>query len=125
MNSMVSTENSQNSPDPLSIADGLHSLAIHLLRRLRIHDAASGLTAPRISVLSVLVFGGRRTMGELAAAEQVRLPTMTRLVQGLARDGLATSKTDAADQRRVNVCATAKGRTILRMARRRRVKALS
>src|SRR3954469_5829393 len=65
-----------------AVADRLHSAAIHLLRRLRAADAASGLTAPRLSALSVVVFGGPQTITSLAAAEQVRLPTMTRLVAG-------------------------------------------
>jgi hypothetical protein len=68
-------------------ADRLHSAAIHLLRRLRREDAKSGLSAPRLSALSVLVFGGPLTLGELANAEQVRPPTMTRLVTALEADG--------------------------------------
>jgi hypothetical protein len=66
--------------DAEAIADRLHSAAIHLLRRLRREDATSGLSAPRLSALSVIVFGGPLTLGELANAEQVRPPTMTRLV---------------------------------------------
>jgi hypothetical protein len=66
------------------VADRVHSAAIHLLRRLRREDDRWGLSAPRLSALSVLVFGGRAlTLGELAAAEQVRPPTMTRLVSAL------------------------------------------
>ena len=57
------------------IADRLHSAAIHLLRRLRREDATTGLSAPRLSALSVIVFGGPLTLGELANAEQVRPPT--------------------------------------------------
>ena len=44
------------------IADRLHSAAIHLLRRLRREDATSGLSAPRLSALSVIVFGGPLTL---------------------------------------------------------------
>ena len=58
---------------PGVVADRLHSTAIHLLRRLRVEDDASGLTAPRLSALSVIVFGGPLTLGELAAAEQLVL----------------------------------------------------
>src|SRR5437868_11146979 len=90
-----------------AVADRLHSAAIHLLRRLRAADAASGLTASRLSALSVVVFGGPQTITALAAAEQVRLPTMTRLVQGLERDGLVTRAPDPRDRRRVVVRATA------------------
>ena len=53
---------------PLLDATGdLHSAAIHLLRGLRAADRASGLTPARLSALSVLVFGGPCTLGELAA----------------------------------------------------------
>src|SRR4051794_5556540 len=90
-------------PDARAVADRLHSAAIHLLRRLRVADAASGLTAPRLSALSVLVFGGPQTITSLAAAEQVRLPTMTRLVQGLEREKLVTYAPDPEDRRRVVV----------------------
>ena len=69
------------------LADVLHSAAIHLLRKLRREDAASGLNAPRLSALSVVVFAGPVTLGELAGAEQVRPPTMTRIVDALAEQG--------------------------------------
>src|SRR5437870_5061511 len=71
-----------------SLADRLHSAAIHLLRRLRRHDAAMGLSAARASALSVIVFGGPVTIGHLARAEQVSAPTITRLVLAMERDGL-------------------------------------
>ena len=50
------------------LADRLHSAAIHVLRYLRTEDEALGLTAPKLSALSVLVFRGPLTMGELAKA---------------------------------------------------------
>jgi len=118
-------QKSDTPPEPADVADRLHSAAIHLLRRLRVNDDASGLTAPRMSALSVLVFGGPKTVGALAAAEQVRVPTMTRLVQGLAADGLVSCETDPADRRRVIVRATPGGTRILRAGRVRRVRALA
>ena len=87
-------------------ADRLHSAAIHLLRRLRREDAATGLSAPRLSALSVVVFGGPLTLGELASAEQVRPPTMTRLVSALEDAGLVDRETDAADGRLTRIRAT-------------------
>src|SRR5919204_112311 len=50
-------------------ADRFHSAAIHALRHVRREDPTSGLSAARLSALSVLVFGGPRTLGELALAE--------------------------------------------------------
>ena len=105
-------------------ADRFHSAAIHALRHARREDAASGLTAARLSALSVLVFGGSKTLGELAAAEQVRPPTMTGIVRGLEQDGLARRDPDLRDARVVRVHATAKGKRVLQQARQRRIDAL-
>lgn len=106
-------------------ADRLHSAAIHLLRSLRVEDRASGLTAPRLSALSVLVFGGPITMSALATAEQVQPPTITKLVADLERAGLVERERDSDDRRVLRVRATAKGRALLQEGRRRRVARLS
>lgn len=108
-----------------ALADGLHSAAIHLLRRLRREDDASGLSAPRLSALSVVVFAGPVTIGALAIAEQVRTPTMSRLVVMLEADGLVRRVPDASDGRVVRVEATDAGRTLLFAGQRRRVAALT
>lgn len=106
-------------------ADRLHSAAVRLLRRLRVDDDAGGLTAPRMSALSVLVFVGPHTMGALAAREQVRPPTMTRLVQEMTRDGLVRVVADRDDARVKHVHATAQGRRLLIAGRDRRVQRLA
>jgi DNA-binding MarR family transcriptional regulator len=106
------------------VADRLHSAAIHLLRRLRVEDEALGISAPRLSVLSVLVFAGPQRIGELARIEQVEPPTMTRLVDGLVRDGLAVREPDPDDARAVRVRATATGARTLRRGRARRIETL-
>jgi len=107
------------------LADRLHSAAIHLLRRLRREDTKTGLSAPRLSALSVVVFAGPLTLGELAAAEQVRPPTMTRLVTALEDGGLVVREPDAADGRLTRIRATPRGRTLLFQGRARRVAALT
>ena len=106
------------------VADRLHSAAIHLLRRLRVEDEALGISAPRLSVLSVLVFAGPRRIGELARVEQVEPPTMSRLVDGLVRDGLAVREPDPDDARAVRVRATPTGARTLRRGRARRLETL-
>jgi len=111
--------------DAIGVADQLHSAAIHLLRRVRVGDAASGLTAPRLSALSVIVFRGPLTLGELAAAEQVRPPTITRLVRELEAEALARVRPDPSDGRVRRVEATAKGRRLLQEGRLRRVERLA
>jgi len=113
------------SPKPETLADQLHSAAIGLLRRLRREDDAIGITSPRLSALSVVVFGGPLTLGRLAAAEQVKPPTMTRIVTGLEKDGLVQRRPDASDGRLTQIHATAKGRRILTAGRARRVETLA
>lgn len=108
-----------------AIADRLHSSAIHLLRRLRGEDEGSGLSAPRLSALSVIVFAGPITMGDLAAAEQVRPATISRLVKDLETEGLVRRSADPADERIQRVSATARGRRLLYEGRRRRVARLA
>jgi len=104
-----------------AVADRLHSAAIHLLRRVRKQDVATGEGPARLSALSVLVFGGAKTLGELAAAEQVKPPTMSRIVAGLARSRLIDIAGDPTDARRMQIRATAKGKTILQKGRERRI----
>jgi DNA-binding MarR family transcriptional regulator len=102
-------------------ADRFHSAAIHALRHVRREDPATGVPAARLSALSVLVFGGPHTLGELAAAEQVRPPTMTRIVQALERDGLVRRDDDPNDGRVARIRATAKGRRVMLRGRERRI----
>jgi DNA-binding MarR family transcriptional regulator len=103
------------------VADRLHSVAIHLLRRLRQEDAGIGLSGPRASALSVVVFGGPITLGDLAIAEQVKPPTMTRLVSALETLGLVQREADPLDARLTRVRATARGMRLLQEGRGRRI----
>jgi DNA-binding MarR family transcriptional regulator len=112
-------------PDAVQVADRLHSAAIHLLRRVRKQDTATGLGPARLSALSVLVFGGPRTLKELAAAEQVKPPTMSRIVDGLVRGNLVEISQDPEDARRLRIRATAKGTWILQKGRRLRIEYLT
>jgi len=109
----------------IEAADRLHSAAIHVLRHVRREDPAAGVPPAQLSALSVLVFAGPRTLGELAAAEQVRPPTMTRVVQALEQRGLVRRERDAHDGRVQRLRATAKGRRVLQGARARRVGSLA
>jgi DNA-binding MarR family transcriptional regulator len=104
-----------------AVADRLHSAAIHLLRRVRKQDVATGEGPARLSALSVLVFGGPKTLGELAAAEQVKPPTMSRMVDGLTRSRLVKVTSDPHDARRMHIRATAKGTRLLQKGRELRI----
>jgi DNA-binding MarR family transcriptional regulator len=109
----------------LEVADRLHSAAIHLLRHARKQDILASQGPARLSALSVLVYGGPMALGQLAAAEQVKAPTMSRIVGGLKRAGLAEIETDANDARRIRVTATAQGERLLQEARARRIRLLA
>jgi DNA-binding MarR family transcriptional regulator len=103
-------------------ADRIHSAAIHLLRRVREVDArAMRLSPARASALSVLVFGGPRSLTELAEAEQVTAATMSRLVTALERERLVRRYPDVNDARAIVLEATAKARRILERGRARRL----
>ena len=106
------------------IAARLHSSAIRLLRTLRREDDGSGLSAPRLSALSVIVFAGPMSLAGLAAAEQVKPPTMSRIVDALVQRGLVTRVAKPGDRRSVEIAATAKGVQLLEAGRERRVQAL-
>ncbi len=108
-----------------ALATELNSVAIHLLRRIRESDATLGVSPSRLSALSVVVFGGPRSLGALATAEQVTPPTMSRLVAGLARAGLVTRRPAAADRRAVVIEATQAGRELIHEGRRLRVERLA
>ena len=111
--------------DERVIADRLHSAAIHLLRRVRRVDESTGLSAAKLSALSVVVFGGPITLGDLAAAEQVRPPSMTRLVKELEADGLIARQSDESDRRVTRISATPKGKQLLKQGRNARVELLA
>lgn len=108
-----------------AVADRLHSAALHLLRRLREQDEALGISPPRLSALSVVVYAGPIGIGSLATAEGVAAPTMSRLIDALERDGLVRREEDPADARGVLVQATSKGIRVLTKGRRRRVETLA
>jgi len=107
------------------VADRLHSAALHLLRRLRIEDDVLGVSPPRLSALSVVVYAGPLAIGALATAEGVAAPTMTRLVDGLEHDGFVRRRRDPADARGVLVEATPAGKRILTRGRAQRVQTLA
>ena len=109
----------------LQAADRLHSAAIHLLRRLRIRDRETGVGPAQLSALSVLVFAGPKSLAELAKAEQVKPTTMSRVVAGLLKAKLVSSKANKQDRRAVVIQATPKGIRTMQEGRRRRVEALA
>ena len=107
------------------VADAVHSAAIHLLRGVRREDESTGVGPARLSALSVLVFGGPMRLTALARIEQVKPPTMTKVIAGLEASGLVTRRADSNDGRAVRLEATTRGTRLLQKARRRRVARLA
>ncbi|HTE75024.1 MAG TPA: MarR family transcriptional regulator [Actinomycetes bacterium] len=107
------------------VANALNSTAIHVLRSARTVDRETGLSAERLSLLSVLVFGGPATMSSLARAEQVSRPAITRTVRALEQAGLVRRDEVAEDRRQSRVSATSAGRRLLEAGRRARIERLA
>lgn len=107
------------------VADAIHSAAIHLLRGVRKEDERAGIGPAQLSALSVLVFAGPMRLTELARVEQVKPPTMTKVVAALEASRLVMRRPDAADARAVKLEATVRGTKLLREGRRRRVERLA
>src|SRR6266566_9223327 len=116
---------SEGRSELLETADQLHSAAIHLLRRLRIRDRESGIGPAQLSALSVLVFAGPKSLAELAQTEQVKPPTMSRIVGALVRTKLVRMVTNDRDRRAVVIIPTSKGIALMQKARLRRVESLA
>ena len=107
--------------DSLEVATSLHRAAIRLLRAVRVADDETGVSAPKLSALSVLTFGGTMSLSTLARAEQVTSATMSKLVSDLEADGLVAKRVDREDKRGLRIEVTAKGRTLMEEGRKRRL----
>lgn len=111
--------------DATELAARLASLSTILQRELGRADAGDGLTRARLSALSLLVLGGPRTLGDLAAGEHVRPPTMTRLVHAMEADGLVVREPHPTDGRSIIIRATRSGEELLGHGRAHQIAALA
>jgi DNA-binding MarR family transcriptional regulator len=107
------------------MAGQLQSFAIRLARETRRGQDAGTLGASRLSALAALAASGPLSLAQLAAADQVRAPTMSRLVEGLVRDGLVTRDTVPTNRRAVRIAITPEGAALLNRERKRRVQRLA
>ena len=104
-------------------ADLAASLRLHtmrLARRLRVERGSDDLTLSQLAVLGTLERHGESTVGELAALERVKPPSMTRIVNSLVEAGLVIRRPHDTDGRQVMIDLTDEARTILTDDRRRR-----
>ncbi len=90
-----------------------------LSRRLR-QSSLGGVSPAQASMLAVVSRLKRPSLGDLAAAEQVSPPSVTRLVRDMERLGLIARVVDDLDRRCTRVTITAQGRRELAAIRRRK-----
>ena len=102
----------------------LHSAALHLMRYVRTADTMLGVPPAQLSALSVIVFGGGKSLSELAQTEQVAAPTMSRIVDSLVKEGLVRREVDKDDRRSIIISTTEKGRKIMLQGRSNQEKQL-
>lgn len=107
------------------VANALNTTAVRALRAARVGDTGTGLTPERLSLLSVLAFGGPTTMSALAREEQVSPPAITRIVGALEAQGLVRRATAPRDRRQSVVSVTRTGRRLLERGRRARIDRLA
>ena len=97
----------------------LRLAVMRLARRLR-QQAPEGATPSQLSALSTLHERGPLTLKELAEAERVRPPTMTRVVASLEAAELVERERDDNDRRCARVALTRLGRTFVEKSRTRK-----
>ena len=105
--------------DPERLAADLALAIGRLARRLR-QQAEEGVTASLLSALWTIERLGPVTLGDLAGAERVQPPTVTRIVSRLEELHLVSRHVDAADRRVARIALTPQGRRLLDRTRSRR-----
>ena len=101
------------------VASRLRLAVMRLSRRLRQH-APGGVTPSQLSALSTIVAERRITLSQLAVAERVQPPSITRVVDVLVTDGYATRTQSEEDRRVAWVEPTPTGRALVEGVRRQR-----
>ena len=102
------------------LSSALRVSVMRLARRIRLERSSEDLSFNQLSVMGTLLRSGELTLGELAAIERVKPPSITRTVNGLVDAGLVTRRPHATDGRQVMVDLTDQARTVLDEDRRRR-----
>ncbi len=113
-------EGSRSDPrDDAALAARLRLVVMRFTRRLR-HQAGDDLSPSLVSVLACLDRRGPMTLGELAALERVKPPSVTRMVAALEREELVRRESDPSDGRVSRVSVTAAGSRMLQRSRTRK-----
>jgi DNA-binding MarR family transcriptional regulator len=104
--------------DP-ELASRLRFAVARTARRLR-QEAGTGLSPSLTAALATVERCGPLTPSELADAERVRRPTVTRMLGHLEDEGLITRTPDPADRRSTLIAITPAGAALLAAARTRK-----
>jgi DNA-binding MarR family transcriptional regulator len=118
--SSTSTATRERSPDSAEQVRDLRVGVMRLARRLRLERDDSDLTFTQLAALATLERLGDTTIGELAAAENVKPPSMTRTINTLVDMELVTRRPHESDGRQVIVGLTAAAVQVLTRDRNRR-----
>ena len=95
-------------------------LSVVRVARLLRSSAGDDVSPSQLAALATLERRGPTTLGELSAVEQVKPPTMTRVVASLEELGLVARTTDPKDRRVARVAVTEAGHDLLARSRTRR-----
>jgi DNA-binding MarR family transcriptional regulator len=116
---MVRPAERKRETDMVGLASSLRLVTMRLARRLR-QQADVGVTPTLLSALHTIDRHGEMSLGELAAHERIRPPTVTRLVSRLEGAGLVVRRKDTADARVSRVALSPEGRRLVGRSRSRK-----
>ncbi len=116
---MVATSSIDTRSDA-GLARSLRNSILRLARRMRSERTDTGLTLSQLSLMGTLHRRGPSTIGELADAEKVQPPSMTRTVTCLADLGMVHREPHPQDKRQVVVHLTETAEQVLHEDRRRK-----
>ena len=114
-----------NRVNPAALATTLRDSIVRLNRRLRQVRPLGDVTQSQLSALTSLELAGALTPRELAEAERVQPPTLTKIVAKLEQLGLVQRTPHPTDGRQVVLSATDAGREVFTEHRRARDEWLS
>lgn len=111
--------------NPQSLANEFSIMAVRLVRWLRAADPSPALSGPEASAMAVIVYSGGVTPSRLAELEQVRRPTISRVLEGLEKRGLVRRDVDPDDKRSSIISPTLQGLDLWQAGQLRRVAPLA
>lgn len=105
--------------DVTALASRVRMVVMRLSRRVRQEVMGGDVSFSMLSALATVERCGPMTLGELAAAERVQPPSMTKIVGRLEELGFVVREVDANDRRVARVQTTRDGRRLVDRSRSR------